>query len=205
MASLALDYSNRYSWEEYKAWDDDERWELIDGKPYNMSPAPRPRHQHLVTNLSAEFRSFFKGRTRTPFVSPIDVKFSDWDVVQPDPVVVCDQDIITDTHIDGAPSLVIEILSPSTEKKDRHQKLDLYAANGVKEYWIVQPFPCYVEVLALDNGKYRIEQVFEKGEELVCPSFPDLKIDLDDVFDFPLEPHEQALFEVHETPAYYHL
>jgi len=203
MASLAIDYMDKYSWEDYRTWPDDECWEIIDGTPYNMSPAPRPRHQNLVINIGAELRSFFKGKPCKPFIAPIDVKLSDWDIVQPDLIVVCDKDSIKDTHVDGAPSLVIEVLSPSTEKKDRHQKLELYAKAGVKEYWLVQPFPSFIEILVLDNGKYRIEQVFDKDEQLISPSFPELKIDLKEIFDFDLEPHEQAMFEVRESPAVY--
>lgn len=203
MASFAINDQVKYSWADYQTWSDDERWEIIDGTPYNMSPAPRPRHQNLIGNIYAKFHSFFKGKTCMPFMSTVDVKLSDWDIVQPDLIVVCDKETIKDTHIDGVPSLVIEVLSPSTEKEDRHQKLNLYAKAGVKEYWLVQPFPSFIEVLVLDNGKYRIEQVFDKDEELISPSFPDLKIDLKEIFDFDLEPHEKAMFEVRESPAVY--
>lgn len=121
----------------------------------------------------------------------MDVHLSDEDVVQPDLLVVCNPEQIKPTRIDGAPALVVEIVSPSTTTRDRLLKLNLYARTGVKEYWIVTPWPSLVEVLVLEGVRYFVHKVFGKDQTLVSATFPELKIDLTGVFDFPLEPGEE--------------
>jgi Uma2 family endonuclease len=112
-------------------------------------------------------------------------------VVQPDLLVVCNPQQIKRTHIEGAPALAVEIESESSAYRDRLLKLNLYARTGVKEYWIVRPWPSLVEVLLLQGAKYQVHEVFGKDQILTSPSFPGLQITLVDVFDFPLEPDEK--------------
>jgi Uma2 family endonuclease len=130
------------------------------------------------------------------------VKLSETDVVQPDILVVCDLGQIRTTHIEGAPALVIEILSPDSTRHDRARKPILYAKAGVKEFWIVTPWPSLAEVFVLDGESYRMQAAFGKDDELRSVVFPDLRIDLRDVFDFPLEREEQPRV-VKESPAAY--
>jgi len=182
---------NRYTWEDYRSWPDSERWELIDGEAYAMSPAPATRHQKLLIRLASAFEIFLRGKPCEVFPAPTDLKLSDTDVVQPDLLVVCEPDKIKPTHIEGPPTLVIEILSPSTELLDRGRKLDLYATNGVKEVWLVTPYPSLIEIFVLDNGTYRRIHAFTREQTFHCPSFPALQLDLNALFDLPLAPEER--------------
>ncbi len=190
MGSPARDDAT-YSWDDYQSWDDGERRELIGGEIYVMTPAPVPRHQRIASRLTRFLDEYFEGRTCDLYAAPIDVKLSDFDVVQPDLVVICDEERIKPTHIDGAPTLVIEILSPSTAVYDRTKKLELYAHSGVREVWLVTPYPSTIEVYLLDGATYRLMQTVSTVDKLKSPSFPDLRIDLKRVFDFPLEPGEE--------------
>ena len=151
-------------------------------------------------NLAEPVRRHFRGKPCKPYVSPIDVKLSDSDIVQPDLLVVCDAAQIKRTHIEGQPALVVEILSPASTAHDRLRKTRLYEQAGVKEYWIVTPFPSLLEVFVLDGRSYRLHGVFGKEDALRSPSFPGLELALDQVFDFPLEPDEQPP-AVREPPA----
>ncbi|MFH0880481.1 MAG: Uma2 family endonuclease, partial [Lentisphaerota bacterium] len=186
----------------YQSWQDGKRWELIDGCVHAMSPSPTCRHQDISLALGSQMLAFFKGKKCRVFPAPMDVKLSEEDVVQPDLLVVCNPGQIKQ-HVEGPPSLVVEILSESSLSHDRILKTDLYARFGVKEYWIVTPFPSVVEVYLLQDGKYLRWKAFGGKDALTSPSFPDLEIELKDVFDFPLEPHELALLVVKEPPAHY--
>jgi Uma2 family endonuclease len=193
----------KYSWTDYQSWSDDQRWEIIGGDAYAMSPSPSWRHQKIVTELAVQMHRFFKGKRCELVVSPMDVVLSEEDVVQPDLLVVCDKSQIKPTHVEGAPALVVEIVSESSSMRDRLLKLNLYARSGVREYWIVTPFPSMVEVLLLANGKYLVHNVVGKTDTLQSPSFPELKIALADVFDFPLEPGEEPpVAKEPPAPAY---
>jgi len=112
----------RFTWDDYRTWADDERWELIDGAAYAMSPASTTRHQGVVGRLFSRIESQLRGCPCRPFVAPVDVKLSDADVVQPDVLVLCDPTKITESHIDGAPDLVAEVLFPGTSARDLRQK-----------------------------------------------------------------------------------
>ncbi len=192
----------QYTWDDYRTWDDDKRWELIGGEPYGMSPAPRSRHQAVAGDLFALLHRHFRDRSCRPFISPIDVKLSAVDVVQPDIVVVCDRAQIRDTHVEGSPALVVEVLSPSTSRHDRVRKLRLYARSGIAEYWLVQPYPGVVEVLQLAGDAYRIAGVYTDAETLRSPTFPDLVLDLTAAFTLPVPPEEQ-IDEIRESAPPY--
>ncbi len=122
--------------------DDGLRHEIIDGAHY-VTPSPNQRHQELVARLHLSLGAFLEDRQDKGrlFLSPFDVVFSFHDVVEPDLVFVApDQlDILTAKNIQGTPALVIEVLSPSTRKRDREVKRRLYARSGVREYWLVDP------------------------------------------------------------------
>jgi Uma2 family endonuclease len=191
MSGTARKREGRFTWANYRHWDDHQRWELISGEAFLMSPNPTWRHQTMLTEMSRQMANHFKGKPCQVRVAPLDVVLSEEDVVQPDLLVVCEPEKIKRTHIEGAPTLVVEILSPQTAARDRREKLSLYARSGVKEYWIVTPWPSLVEVLLLEGGRYVVHKVFGKEDALVSPTFPDLKLTLADVFDFPLEPGEE--------------
>ncbi len=135
------------TWDMYQAFPDDERWEIIDGVPYSMS-SPSLHHQTLVGNLHVMLRERFKGKPCRVLLSPFDVKLSEQDIVQPDLLVVCVESKLRKGHVDGPPDLVIEVISPGSERQDRVRKLNLYAKAGVREYWIFHPVPPLAEVLS---------------------------------------------------------
>jgi Uma2 family endonuclease len=122
--------------------DDGMRHELIDGEHY-VTPSPNLRHQELVGRLHFEIELYLR-QTRgcgRVFVAPLDVVFTRWDVVEPDLLFVTDdqKEILTTNNVQGAPSLVIEVLSPSTRRTDEHAKRQLFERGGVREYWLVDP------------------------------------------------------------------
>lgn len=188
---LALAKNKHFTWKDYQTWPDDERWELIGGEAIAMTPAPGTRHQGIQQELGRQFGNHFAGKKCQVFPAPTDVKLSEEDIVQPDLLVVCEQDQIKPTHIEGAPALIIEILSRSTEVYDRKRKLPLYASHGVKEVWLVTPYPWLIEVYVLDGQTYRLHGTYSKDDTLESPSFPELPMDLQAVFDFPIEPGER--------------
>ncbi len=203
MAGYANKKEQLYTWADYQNWPDEERWEIIDGEAYMMSPAPTTRHQAILGALAREFLNHFHNRKCKPFLSPVDVKLSEEDIVQPDIVVVCDDRQIKETHIDGAPALAVEIVSPSSAVHDRMRKMRLYAEAGVKEYWIVTPHPSMVEIFLLDGKTYRMHATFGRGDVLVGGIFKGLKINLKEVFSFPLTVEEEKIYKVKESPARY--
>lgn len=178
----------RVTYEDYCSWGDDARWEIIDGEPYAMSPAPRTIHQRLVTRLSGVIAPCLGKSRCEAFVSPIDVKLSESDIVQPDVIVVCNPDQVTDRFIEGPPTLVVEVLSPSTLRHDRVRKLNLYARFGVPEFWLVTPEPAMVEVLKLgDDGSYRVAATHTDRDTLRSPTLTGVSFELSEVFGPPVD------------------
>src|SRR5512138_3388422 len=114
MGSPAKGIPQKYTYEDYLTWPDDERWEVIGGEAYAMTPAPTTGHQRISRELGRIVVSFFRGKTCEPFFAPTDVVLDDRNIVQPDMLVVCDPSKVTEKNIQGAPDLVVEILSPST-------------------------------------------------------------------------------------------
>lgn len=174
--------SRRYTWDDYQDFPDDERWEIVGGKTYSMTPSPSTRHQSVSLELSVQIHRAVQGSSCRVFTAPMDVKLSEQDIVQPDLLVVCDPTQIKDSHIEGPPKLVVEILSPSTQAHDRVRKMRLYAQVGVEEYWLVQAEVATVEVLHLQDGSYMMATSCTKDEPIHSPSFPDWNIDLSAVF-----------------------
>lgn len=163
--SMPQDYAGkRYTYADYSKWDRDFRCEAYDGQIVNMTPAPTPKHQQILVQLSIEFGSYLRGRDCLLFTAPIDFclfaeketpleDIKDW--VQPDLLVVCDKNKIGEKRIIGAPDLVIEILSPSTFRTDRLIKYNKYEEAGVKEYWLIDPLHESVEVFLLEDDTFK--------------------------------------------------
>ncbi|MGA2547406.1 MAG: Uma2 family endonuclease [Rectinemataceae bacterium] len=157
----------RFTYRHYRTWPDSERWEIIDGHAWAMSPAPKSRHQALVWKLSSLIYNFLKGKPCRAYPAPFDVLLprgnEDDDevdtIVQPDISVFCDKSKITERGARGAPDLVVEILSPSTSKKDLKDKFELYEKHGVREYWVIDPSAWSVWVYRLGSGDR-----FDEGE-----------------------------------------
>jgi Uma2 family endonuclease len=179
--SSKLARMTRATFADYLTWDDDQRWEIIDGQPYAMS-SPTTLHQALVTEFLMTLGAHFKDKPCRVLPSPLDVKLSDHDVVQPDLLVVCRPEQITRSHIDGAPQLVVEILSSSSLRHDRVRKLNLYGRSGVGEYWLITPDPFIVEVLHNREGVFTTVGAYTEADTLLSPSFPEIRIDLGEIF-----------------------
>jgi Uma2 family endonuclease len=193
---------SRFTWNDYRAWSDEKRYEIIDGELYAMTPSPTSRHQRVVHKLDRMLGEHFDGKLCQVFPAPMDLKLSESDVVQPDLFVVCDPKQNKGTHFEGPPALVVEILSPSSSLHDRGRKLQLYARSGVREVWLVTPYPSSVEVYLLDGSTYRLARFFEKDDTLTSSTFPELEITLAEVFDFPIDPGEEIQLIKEGRPDY---
>jgi Uma2 family endonuclease len=179
----ALKPDQKYCYRDYRQWPEDERWELIDGRAYGMSPAPRLNHQNIVLALSFQLVSFLRGKPCKPFIAPTDVFWTadpaaDLDsvetVTQPDVLVVCDKSKRREQGIAGAPDFIIEISSPSTAYRDQTEKRQLHERFGVKEYWIVNPDTLEVWIYLLDQGKYQLPTAANLREPVAVRSFSGL-------------------------------
>ena len=191
MSNLAIKPDQKYTYADYKTWNDEDRFEIINGTVYNMSPSPMRIHQKISINLSSAIKQYLKNKPCQIYAAPFDVRFVDYEnqsddeievVVQPDIVVVCDEKKLDDYGCKGTPDIVIEILSPSTYKKDKFEKFSLYETYGVKEYWIVYPGEKIIEVYKLTDGKYRIPEIYGTDDKIEVKYLGDLIINLKEIF-----------------------
>jgi Uma2 family endonuclease len=158
---------------------DGRRYELHEGE-LSVTPAPSPKHQEVTLNLAVLLHAHARDRALGKvFVSPIDCILGDTSVVQPDIVFVeADRlDAISGRGLEGAPTLVVEVLSPSTAPIDRAVKLQLYARHGVPHYWIVDPESRTIEAHVLITGAYATEARLEGPRPVALPPFADLALD----------------------------
>lgn len=183
MGTQPVQKEGRFTYSDYLRWPAEERWEIIDGRAWAMSPSPTELHQRTSSVLFRALADFFEGRPCEVYYAPFDVVLAEGDVVQPDILVVCDPAKITSARIAGAPDLVVEILSPATAAKDRREKFDLYERHGVREYLIVHPEERLIEQFALgDDGRYGRPTIFGPAESYRSAIFDGLVIDLARVF-----------------------
>ena len=161
----------RYTFADVLAWPDNERAELINGEDVMMAPAPSRAHQGISMELSRQFANYLEGKKCKAYHAPFDVRLFEKDgdgpedvytVVEPDLVVICDPSKLDDRGCKGAPDMVVEILSPSTQRHDRLVKLSLYQRAGVREYWIVSPEDQTVQVFILTNGLLLPHEVYDR-------------------------------------------
>ena len=177
----------RYTYADYSTWPDDERWELIGGKAYSLMPAPPVMHQLVLGNLLCKFVPFFRGKACSVWIAPIDVVLDCENVVQPDLLVVCEKNKLTDANVQGAPDLIIEVLSPSTCLKDKREKKALYERFGVREYLLVHPEYAIVDRFVLAEGKYQRSDIVNWDEKLRMATFPELELSLWEIFEREIE------------------
>lgn len=192
MGEPARRLDGKYTYADYKNWSNDERWEIIAGEAWDMSPAPSRKHQWLVMELGTRFNYFLRNRKCQIYPAPFDVFFPDEEneledsintIVQPDLTLICDKNKLIDKGCFGAPDLVVEILSPYTSKKDLDEKFHLYEKSGVKEYWVVDPGSSSIQVFTLDeNLRYKDGKVFVHEGELKTKLLEGFSIDLHDLF-----------------------
>ena len=177
---------------------DELKTELVQGREIAMSPASI-RHIAIQRNLGGIIWQFLRGKKCQLFMEA-SVVFDEENEFVPDLMVVCDPDKIKKNHIDGAPDFVVEILSPSTRRRDITVKKDTYEKYGVKEYWIINPKEEAIEVYLLKDGKYVLDNVYhnfdeedwaaltdaEKAEQLLSLKislYSDLEIQVKEIFE----------------------
>lgn len=182
----------RYTYGDYVQWTGDERWELIDGEPFLMSPAPSRVHQEIVVSLVVQISTFLQGKPCRVYVAPFDVRLPRGDepdreiatVVQPDVAVICDHSKLDEAGCRGAPDWVIEVISPSTGIRDQVHKRDLYERHGVREYWTIDPAERLLTVYCRQNGDgFGSPQTHSARGQHPAGLFPQLSIDLDPAFE----------------------
>jgi Uma2 family endonuclease len=144
-----------YRRRDYEALPDEPRCELLFGRLYLM-PAPTLVHQATLQELAFHFRQIARGAGGRSYLAPLDVALADHSVVQPDVVYVSPRrlQVLTERGIEGAPDLVVEVLSPGTERRDRREKLRLYAEFGVQEYWLAASGERRVELMVNEGGRF---------------------------------------------------
>ena len=185
------EYGAKYTYKDYITWPAHERWELIHGIPWNMSPAPSRQHQQISLALERIIDTFLRGKPCEMYHAPFDVRLplpdenteSITTVVQPDIIVVCYKYKLDDKGCIGSPDFIIEILSESTAAKDMNEKLFLYEKHKVKEYWIVDPWDNTVKVYILNTrGKYSAPGLFSKNDTINVKTLPGLVIKVNTLF-----------------------
>ncbi len=192
METLELDLTKRYTYADYLTWLDDKRRELINGIVQLMSPAPKRKHQSISSLLNYFIVNYLKNKKCEAYTAPFDVRFPKngekgddkiYTVVQPDISIICDLEKLDDRGCIGAPDLIVEILSPSTAKKDINDKFILYQEAGVKEYWIVNPNDENISVFFLDKkGKYQLTGMYAGDMKIKVNIFNDFEINAEDIF-----------------------
>lgn len=178
MGDPALAPEERFTYRHYRTWPEGERWELIEGRAYSMCAAPSRAHQKLSFRLVRLIGAFLEGKACEAYAAPFDVLLPSGGeeddevdtVVEPDIVVYCDRSKLTKEGARGAPDLVVEILSPSTSRKDQHEKFELYERHKVREYWVVDPDGRWLCVYRLDGrGRYDSGELREPGRNSYGP------------------------------------
>lgn len=160
-AALKIEDLPHYTYDDYAQWEGE--WEIIHGIPYAMVPAPVPKHQRLSLKIAAQLDALLDKCTECETYQAIDWQLTDDTVLQPDILVVCGWNT-GDKKLTTLPALVIEILSPSTSRKDRTLKYQLYEEAGVKYYCMVDPETDSAEIYHLGEGHYCEAEDFKDGK-----------------------------------------
>lgn len=188
-----LDFSKTYTYADYLTWQFQERVELIKGRIFKMSPAPNRNHQRISTDVVGRIWSFLKNSSCQVFHAPFDVRLplpehqikgeKVTTVVQPDITVVCDENKLDEQGCNGAPDLVIEILSPGNTKKEMKNKLEIYQSAGIPEYWVVDPEREFIIIYHLNEaGNYIGTTPFTDEDILRSPVLVGFELDVSEIF-----------------------
>lgn len=189
---MALPAENkRYTFADVLAWDESERVEIINGEAFMMAPPSRV-HQEILAELIRQFGNFLEGKRCKAYPAPFGVRLFEHDgdspedvdtMVEPDISVVCDKNKLDDHGCKGAPDLIIEILSPSTQRHDRLVKLGLYQKAGVREYWVISPGEQTVQVMLRDNdGVFQLRELYGREDVAKVNVLEGCFIDLEKIF-----------------------
>lgn len=190
-----LDLNQTYSYADYLTWQFNEMVELIKGKISLMSPAPNVKHQDVSMSISRALSNYFYRKKCRVYAAPFDVRLYDrkksilssqdiQTVVQPDISVICNLELLDKQGCNGAPDWIIEIVSKGTRQKDIKIKYQLYQESGVTEYWLVYPHEQTIHQFILaENNAYQLKAMFASPDSISAHLFPELVIDLNDVFE----------------------
>jgi len=148
--------ARHWTYQDLLGFDESERYEILDGQLISMSPSPSVYHQRLLAKLYLMIAAFLQQHPLgEAFFAPLDVVFAEDNTAQPDLIFIANENAgIIKNQVFGAPDLAAEILSPSSIRRDRYEKLEQFARFGVKEYWIVDPANRSVEILSLRDSRY---------------------------------------------------
>ena len=174
----------RLTYQDYANLDGDERYELLDGELILVA-SPNRDHQTVSLRLASRMLSFVdENGLGWVFEAPFDVLFTDTDVVQPDIMFISREreHILTRANVQGAPDLIVEILSPSSSTRDWRAKRELYANHGVREYWIIDPTNRIVSVMLLQDGVLQIEQTRTEDDTATSTVLEGFNVNLDSIF-----------------------
>ena len=164
--------------------EDGNQYELFDGELV-MTPSPNTRHQRIVGQLYAElFEYVLEHSLGDLYVAPLDTIMDEFTVVQPD-ILFVSQDRVAEVvkeRIEGAPDLVVEVLSPSTFHKDLRRKMRVYSQFGVREYWIVDPEEETIELHQRVGEKLQLARKFASGETFESPLLPGFQMQVRSIF-----------------------
>jgi Uma2 family endonuclease len=177
---MSTQATRKLDYEDYlRLPDDGRRYEIIDGELF-VTAAPNPFHQRLSKRLQRRLEDYFEeGGLGEVFDAPVDVILARHDILEPDLVIVANPGQISTRGIEGAPLLVVEVLSPSTRGRDRGVKMARYAALGVPHYWIADPDARSIECFRLgEAATYSLAVKASFPDTLRHPDWPDLAIDL---------------------------
>jgi Uma2 family endonuclease len=182
--SPAVTEKKKYTYEDYLKTRENERYELIGGVLY-MTPSPVTKHQRISRKIEFTLEKFVtENDLGEVFYAPYDVYLDDENVVQPDIIFISKerQHIIGEKNVQGAPDLVIEIISENSAYRDMVQKKSLYSKFGVKEYWVVIPEEASIEIYSLKENIYDLTNTYRKEKILESLNVKGLKIDLKEIF-----------------------
>lgn len=174
----------KLTYQDYANLEGDERYELLDGELILVA-SPNMDHQEAVTNLGTSLSVFVKEHDLGKiYFAPTDVLLTDTQVFQPDLLFVSKdrEHIRTPANIQGAPDLIVEVLSPSSVRRDWHDKRGLYASHGVREYWIVDPVHQIVSVLLLQDGELEVDGTYTEGDTIVSSTLEGFSVSLNEIF-----------------------
>ena len=172
----------KFTYEDYINLPESEerRYELIAGE-IHMVPSPTPNHQSCVFRLAKVLDDFvLEHELGSVHIAPLDVVLSKEDVLQPDILFISKgrESIITERNIQGAPDLVVEVLSPGTADRDRTLKRTRYLKFGVREYWIVDPESKSIEVLKAGQSDFETVRVYSEGATATSPILEGIQVDV---------------------------
>ncbi len=183
-------YGGKYSYADYLKWDMEEMVEIIKGKLYKWTAAPNRIHQKVATNLVTIINVFLFDKNCEVYSAPFDVRLpfkskKDEDiftVVQPDITVICDKSKLDYAGCIGAPDLIVEILSPSNNKKELRHKYEVYLESGVREYWVLQPVGQTLLIYTLKDGEYIPSKLYCPGDVVKSEVLIGFELDLEKFF-----------------------